>query len=1523
MSNLPALAPHAPIDIESDADFTPENGVTGGTGAPDDPYVIEGWDIQGAGQVTAVYIKGTTAHFVVRNVYVHDSYSGVSLVGAVNARIENVVASGNDLFGIGLFDVTGALVQGCSALDSPIGIEIVHGSGNTIVGCDAHGNTGTDLIIDGSPHNNLRANAIGATFKVNPQDGPEPLAGYEQDIDPSNTIGGKPIVYLVGTDGALVDGATMNVGLVTLVHARNVTLLNLDLTQQVLLADVTDSTISKCEVSSPANGNILDASNAGILLIGSSRNAITDCDLHDNAYGLLMLDGSNDNVVTRLIAHNNTGSINSYGVVVDASSGNRIEDCRLADNMVGGLRLVSSNQNVIDGCTAWATPGNEDGGTYGFVVEDSSWNSLKNVVTNLPWDGILLTDSPNNTIEDCLTTRAGIELKDGSNDNVVTGCTLGGELSWFAGIGIDSSTRNVLRNNAITENGGLSIDKWSWNGGFPPDESDFVQDIDASNTIDGKPILYLVGQRDLVLDSPDVGYLGIVASNNITINDVTLDHPNTEGLLLVNVQNVTVERCRIEAQGIGIAAFRARDSTVSHCTIDDGSTGTIHSGGIWLVDSAGGIVLSNVTANGISLRGTNGATIRDCDVTSMRIMDSNSNTVTNCAVHGVSNSAKIQLLRSSSNTLAHCLVSDSSWVGLQMSLASNGNTIDQCVLRDNVLGLLVSTNNNLMRNNVFANRLPGIGEIVHLGDTGISPPMGVGQAADGGTGNAWNGNYWTDYYGVDQDGDGRGDTPHRWAAVYQIGVNTKTDDLPWMDPVAGSGPAPVVSFAYAMHGHQALQFTDWSMSPGGTLVSWAWSFGDGSGAGTSQEQNPIYRYASAGTYQVSLTVTDDQGRSATHVTSLTVREGNEPPVIAHPGHKTIAEAAPLAFLIAVSDADRDTVRVSATSLPAGASYDDSARTFSWVPSFDQAGTYAVTFTANDGALDTSISVDITVVNVNRAPVLATVIDRAGREGDAIGFTLSATDPDGDSPAYSGEGLPTGASVNSVSGAFTWTPSYQQAGSYSLRFVATDGTLSDAKTATLVITNVQRAPVLTPIGNKATFEGAALSVSVSASDPENDALTLLASPLPAGASFTDRHDGSGVFSWTPGAHARGDYAVTFRATDGIAEAIETIAIRVAATNGVPSFTPIGNRTVSEADQLNFVVSAIDSNGDTLTYSATNVPRGASFDANRRVFSWQPDFAQAGTHIVAFRVTDGTTSVTENATINVTNVNRAPIVSGATSATVKAARTLNMVAPIVDPDGDALDYVFTGLPEGASSTGGIITWRPTSAQVGNYSVLVHATDGAFATQATLTIAVIENLAPLVSVSAPAAAEVLVLTNFMANASDPDGTSTPAIAWDFDATDGFQAQRTGANVTWAFPATGTFTVTARATDADGMLTTQTFSVSVDDNVALLIEALEQATDGTTNARATVTNWDGSGIANATVTVNVYYEPIAGAGKVLLRTLTVTTGEDGSVLFDIPQDTPLANLKGTHVLEASAVTQTSLGGDQETAEDMDEYTS
>jgi len=89
-----------------------------------------------------------------------------------------------------------------------------------------------------------------------------------------------------------------------------------------------------------------------------------------------------------------------------------------------------------------------------------------------------------------------------------------------------------------------------------------------------------------------------------------------------------------------------------------------------------------------------------------------------------------------------------------------------------------------------------------------------------------------------------------------------------------------------------------------------------------------------------------------------------------------------------------------------------------------------------------------------------------------------------------------------------------------------------------------APVFTPMNNVTTWETNPTRFPVSATDPNGDNVTLTASGLPAGATFTDDGNGSGTFAWTPAVGQAGDHNVTFTATDtgGLSNS-QTVTLRV--------------------------------------------------------------------------------------------------------------------------------------------------------------------------------------------------------------------------------------------------------------------------------------------------------------------------------------------------------------------------------------------
>ncbi|KKH96659.1 hypothetical protein EO95_02195, partial [Methanosarcina sp. 1.H.T.1A.1] len=165
---------------------------------------------------------------------------------------------------------------------------------------------------------------------------------------------------------------------------------------------------------------------------------------------------------------------------------------------------------------------------------------------------------------------------------------------------------------------------------------------------------------------------------------------------------------------------------------------------------------------------------------------------------------------------------------------------------------------------------------------------------------------------------------------------------------------------------------------------------------------------------------------------------NQAPVINSIPDVNVEAGKSLTFTVSASDADGDSLAYSASGTPSGATFDSKSGVFSWTPVAGQEGTYSVTFEVSDGKLQDSATAAISVVNHNQAPVINSIPDVSVEAGKSLTFTVSASDADGDSLAYSASGTPSGATFDSKSGVFSWTPVAGQEGTYSLTFEVSDG-----------------------------------------------------------------------------------------------------------------------------------------------------------------------------------------------------------------------------------------------------------------------------------------------------------------------------------------------------------------------------------------------------------------------------------------------------------------------------------------------------
>ena len=167
------------------------------------------------------------------------------------------------------------------------------------------------------------------------------------------------------------------------------------------------------------------------------------------------------------------------------------------------------------------------------------------------------------------------------------------------------------------------------------------------------------------------------------------------------------------------------------------------------------------------------------------------------------------------------------------------------------------------------------------------------------------------------------------------------------------------------------------------------------------------------------------------------------------------------------------------------------------------------------------------------------------------------------------------------------------------------------------------------------------------------------------------------------------------------------------NRAPVLAAIDAKAVLEGETLSFEVTGSDEDGDTLTYTATGLPSGATFED--ATFTWVPGF-DVGDAIqqVTFTVTDGSEQAALAVEITVSDVNRS---AAFTSIDPDRDRVIGMEGTDVtftvdgaDPDGDGVTYAWTvnDVAE-AEMSGTLVLTVPKGSQDETVSVTVTSADG----------------------------------------------------------------------------------------------------------------------------------------------------------------------------------------------------------------------
>lgn len=372
---------HVPIRIEGNSELTPENGVTGGSGTVDEPFIIEGYNISGSSG-DCVFISGTDKHLVLRNLVLSGSEHcrrGIVLIDVRNCTILNVTARSFLRGGLVFYDCESTMVSSSVCIGSSIrmfssrsisilnssvrdlkvgddsqGVYIEGSSNCSVRGSSVENVTKEGIMVVGSDGTSISDNMLNSIcvrgFKI----GGEVGAKVELDVS-GNSVNHSISIYWMdnvtisknivgGTSAGAIRFLYCNVTDIS--HNRMMTAglyIELCCVEQGRMGFV-NNTLGDVPVRylADAHGIVLDEQASQYLLVNCTDCIVTNASLYDvrTGIGLYYCEGVK-------VSECNLSLMET--AIIDISGSNDIiEDCRF-DDCRNGIRLLRTSHISIEG----------------------------------------------------------------------------------------------------------------------------------------------------------------------------------------------------------------------------------------------------------------------------------------------------------------------------------------------------------------------------------------------------------------------------------------------------------------------------------------------------------------------------------------------------------------------------------------------------------------------------------------------------------------------------------------------------------------------------------------------------------------------------------------------------------------------------------------------------------------------------------------------------------------------------------------------------------------------------------------------------------------------------------------------------------------------------------------------------------------------------------------------------------------------------------------------------------------------
>jgi hypothetical protein len=567
------------------------------------------------------------------------------------------------------------------------------------------------------------------------------------------------------------------------------------------------------------------------------------------------------------------------------------------------------------------------------------------------------------------------------------------------------------------------------------------------------------------------------------------------------------------------------------------------------------------------------------------------------------------------------------------------------------------------------------------------------------------------------------------------------------------------------------------------------------------------------------------------------------------------------FMPTVTNPGSEALSFAIVNRPAWAAFSTATGQLSGTPTSANVGTFANILISVTGG-NTTLSLPAFAIKVeapqNNAPTISGTPAATVVAGASYSFTPVAADPDGHALTFSIQNAPPWSSFSANSGQLSGTPHTNDAGSFSNIVISvSDGTLTAALPAFTIAVQapVNDAPTITGTPATSVVAGTSYLFTPHATDPAGKAFTFAIQGMPSWASFSTA---SGQLSGTPTSANVGSFTnIVISVGDGsLTASLPAFSILVQApADHAPVIGGTPAASVVAGTAYSFKPTASDPDGNTLTFSITNQPSWASFNATTGQLSGTPTQAQIGTFAnIVIKVSDGTVSSALAAfSIEVdAPADRAPTISGTPPTSVVAGSAYSFRPTASDPDGNTLTFAVSHLPSWAtfSAASGQISGTPATANVGSFAnIVITASDGTLTSALpafSITVSAPANPPPTISGTPASSVNAGTAYSFTPTAADPNhNTLTFSIA-NLPSWAAFNAQSGTLSGTPMAVDVGTYSnISIRVSDGTSTVSLASFSITV-----------TQSANGsaTLNWIAPTQNTDGSALTNL-AGYHIYY--------------------------------------------------------------------